>query len=400
MGSVNDCKYNALSAVYGNGHINDLLLKFLQANGATSGSISDAWAEVAGGGVNPLPVNAIADYDFSQFSPESAITDKVTGQKVTTTRAGNLNVVQSDGTTIEAFGFNQAGFDRGVGMLVEKDGKNVIPTNTDLAAWTFRGTDTIGAVDSGVPSPLQGFNWLEVAVARTSAVADFFIAGNYFSPDEVHNPSAFIANPNGITDTLFMSQPTGSQFGQYRIDMTQISAAGEFITKDHPAVTEAVSFIANDVGRGGLVYKLANDENAQTFYIQFPSSDNTSPILTSAVTANRPATIAEIPTIAELGYLIDEPSTATVPCTTSNLNESGWVNGVRNLNFGNLNLNFNLGDIQSKYGAGFVNNASLIGLKVISPQGAVVQATAGSNAAASIGCTIIINNGLTNEQML
>ena len=60
MGSVNDCKYNALSAVFGSGQINDLLLKFLQANGATSGDINDAWSEVFGGGNTPPPEKAIA----------------------------------------------------------------------------------------------------------------------------------------------------------------------------------------------------------------------------------------------------------------------------------------------------------------------------------------------------
>lgn len=39
---INDCKYLVLSALYGEGHINDLYLKYLQANGATSSNLNDA----------------------------------------------------------------------------------------------------------------------------------------------------------------------------------------------------------------------------------------------------------------------------------------------------------------------------------------------------------------------
>ena len=74
MSQINDCKLNALTAAFGKGQLNDLMLKFLQANGATSNNINDAWLEVAGGGVGPVPpVNGLVWYDFRQFQPEQAI---------------------------------------------------------------------------------------------------------------------------------------------------------------------------------------------------------------------------------------------------------------------------------------------------------------------------------------
>lgn len=164
MGSVNDCKYNALSAVFGSGQINDLLLKFLQANGATSGDINDAWSEVFGGGVTPPPENAIAYYDFTQFSPTSAITDKIGGEVVTTSRASNLNVTQSDGVSVESFGFNQAGFDRGVGMLVENDSFNLSKTNQTLASYsTINATIT----DTGDIAPDGVTTWQRLTATDT-----------------------------------------------------------------------------------------------------------------------------------------------------------------------------------------------------------------------------------------
>ena len=164
MGSVNDCKYNALSAVFGSGQINDLLLKFLQANGATSGDINDAWSEVFGGGVTPPPENAIAYYDFTQFSPTSAITDKIGGEVVTTSRASNLNVTQSDGVSVESFGFNQAGFDRGVGMLVENNSFNLAKTNQTLASFsTINATIT----DTGDIAPDGVTTWQRLTATDT-----------------------------------------------------------------------------------------------------------------------------------------------------------------------------------------------------------------------------------------
>lgn len=46
MSQVNDCRHEALVAQFGAGHTNDLLLLWLQANGATSENITDAWDEV------------------------------------------------------------------------------------------------------------------------------------------------------------------------------------------------------------------------------------------------------------------------------------------------------------------------------------------------------------------
>lgn len=164
MSQVNDCKYNALSAVFGSGHINDLILKFLQANGATSNNINDAWSEVFGGGVTPPPENAIAYYDFTQFSPTSAITDKIGGEVVTTSRGSNLNVTQSDGVSVESFGFNQAGFDRGVGMLVESDSFNLSITNQTLASYsTINATIT----DTGDIAPDGVTTWQRLTATDT-----------------------------------------------------------------------------------------------------------------------------------------------------------------------------------------------------------------------------------------
>jgi hypothetical protein len=46
MSQVNDCRHEALVAQFGVGHTNGLLLLWLQANGATSGHITDAWDQV------------------------------------------------------------------------------------------------------------------------------------------------------------------------------------------------------------------------------------------------------------------------------------------------------------------------------------------------------------------
>lgn len=46
MSQLNDCRHTALVGMFGTGHTNDLLIQWLQANGATSNSISDAWMEM------------------------------------------------------------------------------------------------------------------------------------------------------------------------------------------------------------------------------------------------------------------------------------------------------------------------------------------------------------------
>jgi len=59
MSQLNDCKHTALVTQHGAGHTNDLLLLWLQANGATSPQINDAWHEmlVVQGAVAPFHIN-------------------------------------------------------------------------------------------------------------------------------------------------------------------------------------------------------------------------------------------------------------------------------------------------------------------------------------------------------
>lgn len=46
MPTLNDCRLTALVGMFGAGHVNDLLLLWLQANGATSSNLNDAWYEM------------------------------------------------------------------------------------------------------------------------------------------------------------------------------------------------------------------------------------------------------------------------------------------------------------------------------------------------------------------
>ena len=201
MGSVNDCKYNALSAVFGSGQINDLLLKFLQANGATSGDINDAWSEVFGGGVTPPPENAIAYYDFTQFSPTSAITDKIGGEVVTTTRGSNLNVLQSDDSTIEIFAANQAGFDRGVGMLVETNSENFIE-NSVLESTSNTPNNWLSQVDQGTRTVQESqYNSVFKAINMTVSTERNVLRQDVLvAPNEVYTASIAVSNVSGTIE--------------------------------------------------------------------------------------------------------------------------------------------------------------------------------------------------------
>ena len=338
MSQINDCKLKALTAVYGPGQINDLMLRFLQAQGADAGTINDAWQQVINGGISPIPPpNAIADYDFSQFSPTAAITDKVTGQKVTTTRAGNLNVVQSDGASVEAFGFNQAGFDRGVGMLVEKDSQNDARTNQTLNSFSLTNatiTDTGDIAPDGFTTwqrltatdTLQPRAETNIAVPQADTVYTWSIFARKGSNDFAAL-STFDSNAIAIFDLVNGTVVSESGNIQTSIELLdndiariqitfEVTTTNSFnIVKIHQ--TNGVSIAQGDIG-GFVDYWGAQLEI---------EPQATSPIYTGNLSISRPATIAEIPTIAELGYLIDEPSTATVACKLGAYTAEVWVNG-------------------------------------------------------------------------
>ena len=59
MPQLNDCRHTALVGMFGAGHTNDLLIQWLQANGATSPHVNDAWHEMleAQGAVPPFQIN-------------------------------------------------------------------------------------------------------------------------------------------------------------------------------------------------------------------------------------------------------------------------------------------------------------------------------------------------------
>lgn len=59
MPQVNDCRHSALVSQFGSGHVNDLMLLWLQANGATSNHINDAWREmlIAQNVIPPFQIN-------------------------------------------------------------------------------------------------------------------------------------------------------------------------------------------------------------------------------------------------------------------------------------------------------------------------------------------------------
>lgn len=59
MAQLNDCRHEALVAQFGAGHVNDLLLLWLQANGATSNQINGAWHEmlIAQGIARPFQIS-------------------------------------------------------------------------------------------------------------------------------------------------------------------------------------------------------------------------------------------------------------------------------------------------------------------------------------------------------
>ncbi len=277
MSQVNDCKYNALSAVYGSGHINDLMLKFLQANGATSNNINDAWSEVFGGGVTPPPENAIAYYDFTQFSPTAAITDKIGGEVVTTSRAGNLNVIQSDGVTIEAFGFNQAGFDRGVGMLVEKDGTNYFTDNA-VALWDGFNAFTSNSAIDPYGNNAQFFDLEDIRIFPTTSpvtAGEDYACGIWIIANQVADVKIRNLDAQDNTVTLsaewqffeFTGQPVATSTNALLID-------GRF---------------SQGVGAAGLEIAISGMQ------IQ-DGTELTSPISTGDVQLTRPATIATIPT--------------------------------------------------------------------------------------------------------
>lgn len=46
MPQLNDCRHTALVGMFGMGHTDDLLLQWLQSNGATSKCVADAWHEM------------------------------------------------------------------------------------------------------------------------------------------------------------------------------------------------------------------------------------------------------------------------------------------------------------------------------------------------------------------
>jgi hypothetical protein len=46
MATLLDCRHDALVAQFGSGHVSDLMIQWLQFNGATSPHITDAWDEV------------------------------------------------------------------------------------------------------------------------------------------------------------------------------------------------------------------------------------------------------------------------------------------------------------------------------------------------------------------
>ena len=59
MPSLIDCRHDALVGMFGPGHVNDLMILWLQANGATSPQLNDAWYEmlVAQGAIEPFQIN-------------------------------------------------------------------------------------------------------------------------------------------------------------------------------------------------------------------------------------------------------------------------------------------------------------------------------------------------------
>ena len=302
MGSVNDCKYNALSAVFGSGQINDLLLKFLQANGATSGDINDAWSEVFGGGVTPPPENAIAYYDFTQFSPTSAITDKIGGEVVTTTRGSNLNVLQSDDSTIEIFAANQAGFDRGVGMLVETNSENFIK-NSVLESTGNTPNNWLSQVDQGTRtvqesqynSVLKAIN-ITVSTERNVLRQDLFVAAN-----AVYTASIAVSNVNGtieaeqvltslavpvdtvLTYPVCEANPSGGNTGIITNGYLEL----EIATGANSGTAQfrfGLGCIGNVTGSAVLEQPQFEDSPTRTSFIA-----------TSAVQVARPATVASFP---------------------------------------------------------------------------------------------------------
>ncbi len=261
----------------------------------------------AGGGPlpPPIPPNGLVFYDFKQSDLTKAITEIVRGQQVLqTTRAADLNVVQSSSPSIISYGANTAGFDVGVGMLVEKDGQNLFTAN-NVALWNgFRAFTTNTTEDPyGDTVPFIDLEDLRIFPTTAPVVADddyaagIWIKANKSADLKIRRPSA---------QDIAIQVNTEWQF---------FEATGQPVATSSNALLLDGRF-SQGLGAAGLEVAVAG--------MQFqPGTQLTSPIDTINTPATRDATISEISTVLEAGYLIDDG------CYLGNLTNGTFNGGVQ-----------------------------------------------------------------------
>ncbi len=358
---------------------------------ANNGPAYSGWVRIPGG--VPVPLNALANYQYNQTNLVEAITELVNRQSVLlTVRASDVNVIQLDGS-IRTFGPGEAAFVIAVGVLIQGTATTQIVTN--MSIWDSM-VNVVNTYDSNTKISTMVFSAV-VANHFTLANSSVTIGLPYVMSLRVKKGDYRYMQ---ITGSVGFSSTAVINFDLQDVLLNVVSGAatatiedqGEFVgityTQDSNSTQASGRIIIGVAADLNSLRLPALDVDGEQFQIQYPnfvqSSFASSPIDAPTAPATRLADNSTISTLLELGLLSDKDGNGGVFVTTGDFTGGTWMNGV-NTAASELTF-FQTSGIEGKY-VGLVS-ALFIGAIFTASNGATLEivSTAGSG---TLGYSVI-----------